>query len=223
VRDEEAARRLSEINRLRGWVSGPLIRLSERLGEADSASGKAGALAAFFDDLGLAGRLSARADMLEADGRKQAAAETARLWDIVVSALEQFHEILGDAEMDTDAFSRLFLLALSQYDVGVIPVSLDMVTAGDMDRMRRRHIKHLIVLGASDETPCPGARAGAGSFPGTSAWRFASSAFPSTRATRRSGGSFHSFTIAFRFRPIRWRWSCPPVRRTGRRRGPLSS
>lgn len=149
--DEDSKRRLFEINRLRHKASGPLIRLSERLGAEDNAARKAGALTGFFDDLGLAEALAGRADALEADGRKQAAAEYARLWDIVVSALEQFSEILGDAEMDTDTFTRLFLLTLSQYDVGVIPVSLDMVTAGDMDRMRRRHIKHLIVLGASDE------------------------------------------------------------------------
>ena len=40
---------------------------------------------------------------------------------------------------------------LSQYDVGTIPVALDRVTAGDFDRMRRRSIRHLLVLGASDE------------------------------------------------------------------------
>ncbi|NCB50720.1 MAG: ATP-dependent nuclease subunit B [Clostridia bacterium] len=149
--DDASAARLSEVNRLRRMAAGPLIRLSEHLGGADTAAAKAGAVASFFDDLNLAAKLAERADMLEADGRLQAAAEYARLWDIVVSALEQFCEVLGDAEMDTDSFSRLFLLTLSQYDVGVIPVSLDMVTAGDMDRMRRRHIKHLIVLGASDE------------------------------------------------------------------------
>ena len=45
--------------------------------------------------------------------------------------------------------------------MGVIPVSLDMVTAGDFDRMRRRHIKHLIILGASDERlPGPAAEGG---------------------------------------------------------------
>ena len=47
-------------------------------------------------------------------------------------------------------FGRLFLRMLSMYDLGLIPVSLDRVSAGDFDRMRRRNIKHLIVLGCSD-------------------------------------------------------------------------
>lgn len=151
LNDDSAKSRLETINQLRRTAAGPLLHLAERSKAAATAGAQAAALAAFFEDLGLAGRLAERADSLEADGRRQAAAETARLWDIVVSALEQFTGILGDAEMDTDTFRRLFLLTLSQYDVGIIPVSLDMVTAGDMDRMRRRHIKHLIVLGASDE------------------------------------------------------------------------
>lgn len=40
---------------------------------------------------------------------------------------------------------------LTQYDVGTIPVALDRVTAGDFDRMRRRNIRHLLILGTSDD------------------------------------------------------------------------
>ena len=68
-----------------------------------------------------------------------------------MSALEQFEAILGETEMDQNSFGRLFLQMLSRYDVGTIPVSLDRVSAGDFDRMRRRSIRHLIVLGACDE------------------------------------------------------------------------
>ena len=53
--------------------------------------------------------------------------------------------------MDADTFATLFLRMLTCYDIGTIPVALDRVTAGDLDRMRRRGIRHLIVLGASDD------------------------------------------------------------------------
>ena len=65
--------------------------------------------------------------------------------------------------MDGESFARLFTLMLSRYDVGTIPVSLDRVSAGDFDRNRRRHVKHLIVLGASDER-LPRAEEGGGVF-----------------------------------------------------------
>jgi len=53
--------------------------------------------------------------------------------------------------MDRNLFSKLLLQVLSQYDIGTIPVSLDNVSAGDFDRMRKRHLKHLIILGASEK------------------------------------------------------------------------
>ncbi|MEG2007468.1 MAG: PD-(D/E)XK nuclease family protein [Oscillospiraceae bacterium] len=149
--DDKALAKLAEINALRRRVAEPLLALQSRAKAAVTALEQVTALWRFMDELKLAKAIAARADALEARGRPQAAAEYQRLWDITVSALEQLADLLGDTELDADGFSRLFMLTLSQYDVGIIPVSLDMVTAGDMDRMRRRSIKHLIILGASDE------------------------------------------------------------------------
>ena len=119
--------------------------------EANKDSDQAKALSGLFRDLRLPETLARRSEELTALGREQSAAEYRQLWDLAVEALEQCDRILGDAAMDYDEFGRLFLLVLSQYDIGTIPVSLDRVTAGDFDRNRRRDIKHLIVLGASDQ------------------------------------------------------------------------
>lgn len=105
----------------------------------------------FFEELKLPAALERRALSLEAAGREELAGEYRQLWDITVSALEQSASILGDMEMSMGTFGKLFTLMLSKYDVGIIPVSLDRVSAGDFDRMRRRSIKHLIVLGCSDD------------------------------------------------------------------------
>lgn len=148
---EETAERLKKINALRHALGDPLLHFAAHGREASAAAEQAAALADFFDELKLSERLSERAEQLRAAGRESLAREYAQLWDIIVSALEQCAAILGDTEMDMEGFGRLFTLMLSRYDVGVIPVSLDRVSAGDFDRMRRRNIKHLIVLGVSDE------------------------------------------------------------------------
>ncbi len=154
--DEAAKLRLERINELRRRAAAPLLAFEKAVNSAVTAREHCEALAALFAELKLAERLAERADGLERAGRRQAAAEYARIWDAAVDALEQCAAVLGDMELDAAAFSRLYLLTLSQYSLGVIPVSLDMVTAGDFDRMRRRHIRHLIVLGASDERlPAP--------------------------------------------------------------------
>ncbi|MBR5343733.1 MAG: ATP-dependent nuclease subunit B, partial [Oscillospiraceae bacterium] len=148
---EESEARLQEINALRRRVAGPLLSLERRGKEASSAAGQAAALARYFEDLKLPETLEARAAALAAAGQDRLAAEYRQLWELIVSALEQFEAVLGETEMDQNSFGRLFLQMLSRYDVGTIPVSLDRVSAGDFDRMRRRSIRHLIVLGACDE------------------------------------------------------------------------
>ncbi|MBQ1236323.1 MAG: PD-(D/E)XK nuclease family protein, partial [Oscillospiraceae bacterium] len=76
---------------------------------------------------------------------------------------EQCAAILGESAMDGFEFMKLYTTMLSKYDIGTIPVALDRVAAGDFDKNRKRNIRHLIVLGASDER-LPKAEEGAGVF-----------------------------------------------------------
>lgn len=148
--DDEALARLEKINELRRRLADPLLNFERGSALAQTAAGQAAALAEFFGELKLPEILEARAEKLNSEGREELAQEYVQLWSIIVSALEQSAAILGEAPMDRAEFGRLFTLTLSRYDIGTIPVSLDRVSAGDFDRMRRRSIKHLIVLGASD-------------------------------------------------------------------------
>ncbi len=161
--DDESRERLRRINALRRRAAAPLALLEKLGGEAKSAAEHCGALAEFFKALGLASRLQKRAKELRALGMDALAAEYSQLWEIIVSALEQCAAVLGDMELEQEAFGRLFCLVLSKYDVGSIPLSLDKISAGDMDRMRRRNIKHLLVLGC-DSSRVPSVDAGHGLF-----------------------------------------------------------
>ena len=158
---DETNKTLREINALRRRAAGPLAALHERGRAAQTASEQAHALVMFFADLGLAERLQNRAAKLEKLGMEREAAEYEQLWNIVVTALEQCESMLGSAPMDTETFGKLICIVLSQYDVGTIPLTLDKVTAGDMDRMRSRSIKHLIVINCdSANLPSIGAAGG---------------------------------------------------------------
>ena len=148
--DAEVNSRLDRINFLRKAAMMPLKNFAERSENAGTAAEQAEALAGLFDELNIAEKLAVRAQMLSENGDGAKAQEYAQLWDICVNALEQCAAILGDTETDRESFGRLFTMTLAKYDVGTIPASLDRVIAGDFDRMRRRRIKHLIVLGASD-------------------------------------------------------------------------
>ena len=129
----------------------PVAKYAEAGKNAAAARAQAAALAKFFSDISLQKQLDMKAKKLSDGARPELAAEYVQLWDIVKNALLQCADILGDVLIGQEEFGKLFCLVLAQYDVGTIPISLDRVQAGDMDRMRRRNIKHLIVLGASDD------------------------------------------------------------------------
>ncbi len=145
--DEETAEKLQNINLLRRRFSAPLLHLQREGRQALTACRHTQVLWEYFQLMRLPETLEKRSELLRSEGFEQQAAEYVQLWDIVVSAMEQCSGILADTEMDQESFGRLFCLVLSKYEVGTIPLSLDRVLLGDMDRMRRRNIKHLIVLG----------------------------------------------------------------------------
>jgi len=141
---------LRRVNALRRSVAAPLTAFGEETKAAVTAHEQVMALVHLLETLEVDKILEQRAARLEQEGYPQQAAECEKIWEMILSALEQFDGILGETEMDADRFAQLFLLMLSQYDVGTIPIAVDRVAAGEMDRMRRRNLKHLIVLGASD-------------------------------------------------------------------------
>ncbi|MBQ3373181.1 MAG: PD-(D/E)XK nuclease family protein [Oscillospiraceae bacterium] len=148
--DEKTEARLQEINRLREKLSGPLLQFAKACRAADTVAGQAKALSSLLDRLEISSQLSDKAEQLWNAGRKTDADEYRQLWEVIISALEQSVAVLGDSPMHSEEFARLFLLTISQYDIGLIPASLDAVSAGDFDRMRRRHIRNLLILGAND-------------------------------------------------------------------------
>ena len=160
---DEAVNRLRRINRSRQYIAGPLLNLRERTSAASTAREQAEALSAFLKETRAASRLEKRVERLEEQGNLELRAEYTQLWSLCLEALRQIAAVLGDMPMDLAAFRDTLHAVLAEYDIGLIPVALDRVSAGDFDRMRRRNIRRLIVLGCTDDR-LPAARPAAGIF-----------------------------------------------------------
>ena len=142
--------RLAALNEAKNAALGPLFQLRQGFLEAKKLSQQVNALYVFFEQIGLSDRLSTLADSLDDAGDNRSAQILNQLWEILLTALEQLHDVLGETVWDTENFTRLFRLLLSQYDVGTIPPVLDAVVAGPVSAMRCYQMKHLIVLGAQE-------------------------------------------------------------------------
>ena len=148
---EETYLRLQKINEIRKIIAMPLLALEKATEQPGSAAEFTKALYAYLESAKVPETLIRKADRLALAGKKREAEEYRQLWDITVEAINQAYAILADTEIDRETYAGLFVRMLSTYDVGIIPVSLDCITAGDFDRMRRRNIRYLIILGASSD------------------------------------------------------------------------
>ena len=145
-----AQRNLDTIEDARRKCMEPLERLREGFRRATKLADQVTALYTFLEDIHLAQRLMKMAEELNADDDQRSAQILNQLWEILLTALEQLYDTLGETQWDDEAFLRLFTLLLSQYDVGTIPTVLDSVTVGPVSAMRCQRSKHLFVLGASE-------------------------------------------------------------------------
>ncbi len=155
VWDEDAERRLAAINSARALAVAPLERLRQQFQKAVELRDQVMGLYGFLEDIQLETRLTQMAQELDAAGDNRSAQILNQLWEILISALEQLYDVLGQTHWEAEHFSRLFRLLLSQYDVGTIPPVLDAVQMGLVSAMRCHEQKHLILLGA-EEGKLPG-------------------------------------------------------------------
>lgn len=152
---EKAEKQLAFLNDCRERVMTPLAALQAGFRGAKDLRGQVDALCQFLEEIGLEQRLEELAGEMDAAGDNRSAQILNQLWEILLSALEQMYDVLGDSSWEPEHFLRLLRLLLSQYDVGTIPPVLDAVQMGPVSAMRCHEEKHLILLGA-EEGKLPG-------------------------------------------------------------------
>lgn len=148
--DDNARKRLNELNHIRERAIAPFLSLREALKGERPASDCVRALYKFLLETELPNRLAGRAKKHDEEGRPQLADEYRQLWEILVSAMEQFAWVCGDSTLTAERFAHLFRLVLSEYDVGTIPVSLDRVACGNIERACGENAKYVILMGVND-------------------------------------------------------------------------
>ncbi len=141
---------LEQLNSARRVALTPLFRLGKGLTDAANLEQMVAALYGFLEEIQLDKRLESLAAQMESTGDFRSGQVLGQLWEILISALEQLSDTLGQTHWDVYTFTRLLKLLLSQYDVGTIPAVLDAVTVGPVSAMRCQQVKHLIVMGADE-------------------------------------------------------------------------
>ena len=146
--NEDASDRLAVLEAARREAMAPLAALKEKFDRVQNLGQQVLALYEFLEEIQLAKRLDDLARELDECGDNRSAQILNQLWEILLSALEQLYDVLGETVWESENFVRLLKLLLSRYDVGTIPPVLDAVTVGPVSAQRCQQVKHLFVLGA---------------------------------------------------------------------------
>lgn len=158
---EKDRQELEQLNICRRRAVQPLVHLRDGFRAAQNLGQQVEALCGFLEEIDFCENLQKMADAMDKARDNRSAQILNQLWEILINALEQLHDVLGQTVWEEERFVRLLKLLLSQCDVGTIPPVLDAVSAGAVSAMRCQQQKHLIVLGA-DEGSLPGYGGAAG-------------------------------------------------------------
>ncbi len=141
--------KLARINALRERVITPLAKLKNRI---FGATGRefAQSFYEFFTECEVTDGLLRLYEELSLAGETEEAEKLDSFWNFTVSALDKFSEGLGSVRLEKDEMGRLFELVISNAEIGVLPKSIDCVSAGTADRMRPSDIKAVFVMGLCD-------------------------------------------------------------------------
>ena len=142
---EESKERLAYINNLRRKAVAPLLRLREKLSDADGYAATR-AVYEFLIDTGADKQLLELAKSLD----DKTAYECSRSWDEFMNVLSLLAETIGTRKVFPQRYLELFRIITDSSDIGDIPGGLDEIAVGDADRIRVTAKKALFVVGTND-------------------------------------------------------------------------
>ncbi len=145
---DASLRRLNDINEAKNLALLPLKTMADSIKGATSLRQVLESVYRFLEQIKMAERLTELAENFDRAGDNRNAQILNQLWEILLDALEQMYDMLGETSWEPESFARLLKLLLGQYSVGTIPTVLDSVTVGPVSAMRCERTKHLFVLGA---------------------------------------------------------------------------
>ncbi len=143
--DNDSQARLAHLNEIRRKAVFPVLKLKERLQDADGY-GCTKALYEFLIETKADSNLLQFAMRLE----NETAYECERSWDEFMSVLSLLAETIGERNVTPARYLELFRIMIDSSDIGDIPGGLDEITVGDAERIRVSAKKALFIVGANE-------------------------------------------------------------------------
>lgn len=150
------------VDEIRRKVIAPFVTFQEGLKRRKTVGELCQALFAFLEEgIDLPNCLDQYVKEFIRKNKLDLADQFRQIWNILMDVLDQLYTVIGQEPCGLQRFGVLLRTALSQYEIGIIPSSIDQVTLGTVERSRGGAYKALFLIGAAyGSIPAAGGKEG---------------------------------------------------------------
>ncbi|MEF9991735.1 MAG: helicase-exonuclease AddAB subunit AddB [Romboutsia sp.] len=141
---------IERVNEIKNTVLKPIIKLQDKLKGKNYAKDICGYIYEFLIDIDMPRTIENMILNFKEKGDLDIANQYSQVWNIVIDILEQIVEIMGDESISLDKFIKLISLGFDEYELGLVPPSIDQVLVSSVDRMKNPNTKYLYLIGTTD-------------------------------------------------------------------------
>ena len=144
---------LEAANRVKEAIIPPLCTLRDQLQQATTVAEECEALKAFLVTVDLEASLTRLSEERAGNGDLQNADIYARLFDVLISLLDQIARLFSeesDEPLSAEALSSAIRILLGATDIGTIPTAIDEVTVGSAHMLRASNLRAVILVGLAE-------------------------------------------------------------------------
>ena len=139
------------INETKNQILEPIINLQSKLDKKNKTVREICTYVyEFLLDINIEETLERLINNFDEKGDLEIADEYSQVWQIVVDILDQMVELMGDEKISLDKFMKVISLGFDEYELGLVPPSMDQVLVSSIDRMKNSNTKHLYLIGTTD-------------------------------------------------------------------------
>ena len=140
---------LNKINEIRIKTITPLLNLKEGLNSSATIKEKTEAIYIFVKEICLFEKINGMILRFKEED-PQTAAYYGRVWNLLLSTMDELVSVVGSEEEDTETFINIFMLGISMQDISIVPTNNDVVTVVQPENMSEQARKFVFVVGANE-------------------------------------------------------------------------
>ncbi len=141
---------MERINAYRERVMAALLPFYEDMAGAKTVLEYSKVLYSFIAENNMSEALSDIAAKYGESKMKTEEKEYDQIYRIFIGLIDQMTQLMGDEKMNVKSYAELLKTGINEASVGVVPMGLDAVIVGDIERTRLKDIKVLFFAGVND-------------------------------------------------------------------------